>query len=148
MIMSLRFQRLILILITLVLLGAALLLILFNTKQNIVFFYTPTELLKNNNSLEKKVRIGGYIKQSSFTKYSLTEYEFKITDNENELLVFYQGILPDLFREGQGIVIEGFLDNKNNIVASKVYAKHDENYMPASIKKELEKNNQWKKDYK
>ena len=54
----------------------------------------------------------------------------------------------DLFREEQGIVIEGFMDKNKNIVASKVYAKHDENYMPASIKKELEKNNQWKKDYK
>ena len=65
--MSLRFQRLILILITLITLGAALLLILFNTKKNIVFFYTPTELLINNISLEQKIRIGGYIKQSSFT---------------------------------------------------------------------------------
>ena len=146
--MSLRFQRLILILITLVMLSAALLLILFNTKQNIVFFYTPTELLENNISLDKKVRIGGYVKESSFTKKSLNEYEFKITDNENEILVFYKGILPDLFREGQGTVVEGFLNNKNNIIASKVYAKHDEKYMPASIKKELEKNNQWKKKYK
>ncbi|SVE25727.1 uncharacterized protein METZ01_LOCUS478581, partial [marine metagenome] len=77
MVMSLRFQRLILILITLVMLSAALLLILFNTKQNIVFFYTPTELLENNISLDKKVRIGGYVKQSSFTKKSLNEYEFK-----------------------------------------------------------------------
>ena len=147
MTMSLRFQRLILILITLIVLSAALLLILFNTKQNIVFFYTPTELLENNIPLDKKVRIGGYVKQSSFIKKSLNEYKFKITDNLNELLVFYKGILPDLFSEGQGVVIEGFFKD-NNIVASKVYAKHDENYMPASIKKELEKNNQWKKDYK
>ena len=146
--MSLRFQRLILILITLVILSAALLLILFNTKKNIVFFYTPTELLKNNISLEQKIRIGGYVKQTSFTKKSINKYEFKITDNENELLVIYEGILPDLFREGQGAVIEGILNNKKYIVASKVYAKHDENYMPVSIKKELEKNNQWKKEYK
>ena len=146
--MSLRFQRLVLILITLVILSAAVLLILFNTKQNIVFFYTPTELIENNVTLEKKVRIGGYVKNSSFIKKSLNTYEFKITDNVNELLVFYNGILPDLFREGQGTVVEGFLNNSNNIIASKVYAKHDENYMPASIKKELEKNNQWKKNYK
>ena len=146
--MSLRFQRLILILITLVFLSAAVILILFNTKQNIVFFYTPTELIENDFILNKKVRIGGYVKNSSFIKKSLNNYEFTITDNVNELLVFYNGILPDLFREGQGTVIEGFLNNNNNIVASKVYAKHDENYMPASIKKELEKNNQWKKNYK
>ena len=148
MTMSLRFQRLILILITLVFLSAAVVLILFNTKQNIVFFYTPTELIENNLTLNKKVRIGGYVKNSSFIKRSLNAYEFKITDNVNELLVFYKGILPDLFREGQGTVVEGFLNNNNNIIASKVYAKHDENYMPASIKKELEKNNQWKKNYK
>jgi len=145
--MSLRFQRLILILMTLIILCAALLLILFNTKNNIVFFYTPTELIQNNISLENKIRIGGYVKKSSLTNKSLNKYEFKITDNENELLVYYEGILPDLFREGQGTVVEGILNSKNYIVASKVYAKHDENYMPASIKKELEKNNQWKKEY-
>ena len=148
MVMSLRFQRLILILITLVMLSTALILILFNTKKNIVFFYTPTELLKDNIFSEKKIRIGGYVKQLSFTEKSLNKYEFKITDNENELSVFYKGILPDLFREGQGTVVEGFLSNKNTIIASKVYAKHDENYMPASIKKELEKKNQWQKEYK
>ena len=130
-------------------LGAALLLILFNTKQNIVFFYTPTELLENNIAPDKKkLRIGGYVKKSSFVKKSLNNYEFKITDNANDLVIFYKGMLPDLFREEQGIVVEGLIDKNNNIIASKVYAKHDENYMPASIKKELEKNNQWKKDYK
>ena len=146
--MSLRFQRLILILLTLTILGAAILLIMFNTKQNIVFFYTPSELLEDNIDPNKKLRIGGYVKKLSFVEKSLNKYEFKITDNSNDLLIFYEGMLPDLFREEQGIVIEGFIDKNNNIVASKVYAKHDENYMPASIKKELEKNNQWKKDYK
>ena len=146
--MSLRFQRLVLILLTLILLGAAILLILFNTKQNIVFFYTPSELLQNNVALDKKLRIGGYVKKSSFNEKSLNNYEFRITDHANDLVIFYKGMLPDLFREEQGIVIEGFIDKNNNIIASKVYAKHDENYMPASIKKELEKNNQWRKDYK
>ena len=146
--MSLRFQRLVLILITLVLLGAAVLLILFNTKKNIVFFYTPTELIEKKITSGDKVRIGGYVKDSSLKKISLNQYEFKITDNENNLSVFYQGILPDLFKEGQGIVIEGLIENRSTINALRVYAKHDENYMPASIKEELEKNNQWKKDYK
>ena len=146
--MSLRFQRLILIIITLVFFCSAVLLILFNTQKNIVFFYTPSELIKNDkNLLEKKVRIGGYVKKNSFLQ-KLNNYQFKITDNISELLVFYEGILPDLFKEGQGTVVEGVLNNKNIIIASKIYAKHDENYMPASIKKELEKNNQWKKDYK
>ena len=146
--MSLRFQRLILILLTLTILGAAILLIMFNTKQNIVFFYTPSELLEDNIDPNKKLRIGGYVKKLSFVEKSLNKYEFKITDNSNDLLIFYEGMLPDLFREEQGIVIEGFINKNKNIVASKVYAKHDENYMPASIKKELEKSNQWKKDYK
>ena len=146
--MSLRFQRLILILLTLTILGAAILLIMFNTKQNIVFFYTPSELLEDNIDPNKKLRIGGYVKKLSFVEKSLNKYEFKITDNVNDLLIFYEGMLPDLFREEQGIVIEGFINKNKNIIASKVYAKHDENYMPASIKKELEKNNQWKKDYK
>ena len=146
--MSLRFQRLVLILISLLILGAAALLILFNTKKNIVFFYTPTELLEQKISFGDKIRIGGYVKDSSLKKISLNQYEFKITDNKNDLLVFYQGILPDLFREGQGTVVEGLIENQSTINALRVYAKHDENYMPASIKKELEKNNQWKKDYK
>ena len=110
--MSLRFQRLVLILITLVILGAAVLLILFNTKKNIVFFYTPTELMEKEITSGNKVRIGGYVKDSSLKKISLNQYEFKITDNENDLLVFYQGILPDLFREGQGTVIEGLIENQ------------------------------------
>ena len=146
--MSLRFQRLVLILLTLVMLSAAVFLILFNTKQNIVFFYTPSELLENNVALDKKLRIGGYVKKSSFVEKSLNNYEFKITDNANDLIIFYKGMLPDLFREEQGIVVEGLIDKNNQIIASKVYAKHDENYMPASIKKKLEKNNQWKKNYK
>tara|TARA_Y100000741_G_scaffold77420_1_gene56476 strand:- start:1507 stop:1899 length:393 start_codon:yes stop_codon:yes gene_type:complete len=129
-------------------LGAALLLILFNTKQNIVFFYTPSELIENKITSGVKVRIGGYVKKSSIKKKSINSYEFKITDNKNEILIFYNGILPDLFREGQGTVIEGTIIDQNTVNASKVYAKHDENYMPASIKKELEKNNQWKKEYK
>ena len=146
--MSLRFQRLILILITLVILGAAILLILYNTKKNIVFFYTPTELIEKKISNGDRVRIGGYVKNSSLKQISLNQYEFKITDNENDLSFFYQGILPDLFREGQGTVIEGLIENHSTVTALRVYAKHDENYMPASIKKELEKNNQWKKNYK
>ena len=82
--MSLRFQRLILILITLVTLCVAVLLILFNVKKNIVFFYTPSELIEDyKSSLEKKVRIGGYVKEDSFKQNSTNNYEFKITDNIN-----------------------------------------------------------------
>jgi Cytochrome c-type biogenesis protein CcmE len=86
-----------LILISLLILAAAALLILFNAKKNIVFFYTPTELLEQKISSGDKIRIGGYVKDSSLKKRSLNQYEFKITDNKHDLLVFYKGILPDLF---------------------------------------------------
>ena len=146
--MSLRFQRLVLILISLVILGAAVLLILINTKKNIVFFYTPTELIEQKIFYGDKIRIGGYVKDSSLKKISLNQYSFKITDNKNDLLVFYQGILPDLFREGQGTVIEGLIENQKTVKAVKVYAKHDENYMPASIKEDLKDTGYWNKKYK
>tara|TARA_Y100001970_G_scaffold166351_1_gene203474 strand:- start:38542 stop:38982 length:441 start_codon:yes stop_codon:yes gene_type:complete len=146
--MSLRFQRLIIIFITLIFLFGAVILILFNTKQNIVFFYTPTELLDIKIKYNSKIRIGGFVKKNSLEKIDKNKYKFEITDNKNNLTIIYEGILPDLFREGQGAVIEGYTNKSDNIVASRVFAKHDENYMPASIKKELEKNNQWKKNYK
>ena len=103
----------------------------------------PVSLLK----LKSEVNTRFYLKKDNDIQL-LTYKKFKITDNQNDLLVFYQGILPDLFREGQGTVIEGLIENQSTINALSVYAKHDENYMPASIKEELEKNNQWKKDYK
>ena len=85
---------------------------------------------------------------SLYKKISLNSYKFEITDNTNSIVINYNGILPDLFREGQGAVVEGILENKNLIKATNVYAKHDENYMPASIQKKLQDNNQWKKNYK
>ena len=146
--MSLKFQRLIIILLSVTLFFMAVLLILYNSKKNIIFFYTPTELIDNNLSQSKKIRIGGFVKKNSFNQLSLNSYEFYITDNDNYIKVYYNGILPDLFREGQGAVIEGYIVEKGNIKATNVYAKHDENYMPNSIKKELQKQEYWKKNYK
>ena len=146
--MSLRFQRLLVILVSMILLMSAVLLILFNSKQNIIFFYTPSEIPLENLALNSELRLGGLIEKGTYKKISKNNYEFNITDNKNSIKILYTGILPDLFREEQGVVIEGIIINENLIKAKTVYAKHDENYMPASIKKELEKNNQWKKDYK
>ena len=145
--MTLRFQRLILILITLVILLSAVLLILFNSKKNIIFFYTPSELIENNHPLQHVVRVGAFVEKESLKKISSNAYEFKITDNLTSLRVTYEGLLPNLFREGQGVVIEGILLEQNYIQANTVFAKHDENYMPLSIKKELEKNEYWQKKY-
>ena len=146
--MSLRFQRLVLILFTFIMLLTAVLLILFNSQKNIVFFYTPTELIKENQNIGQNIRIGGFVKKRSLKKLSMNSYEFEITDNLHSILIYYEGILPDLFREEQGAVVEGIIENSNIVKASNIYAKHDENYMPASIKKELEIKDQWKKNYK
>ena len=146
--MTLRFQRLFIILLSVTLLLSSLLLILFNSEKNIVFFYTPTEFYENKLKINTSVRIGGFVKENSFKKISLNSYEFSITDNNNEIKITYSGILPDLFRENQGTVIEGVIENINTINANTVYAKHDENYMPSSIKKELQKKEYWKKNYK
>ncbi len=145
--MSISFQRLIIILFSLILLTGAALLILYNSKQNLVFFYTPTEFLVSEKEDGQKVRIGGFVKKNSVLKEKSNLYEFEVTDNNNSILIKYKGILPNLFREEQGVVIEGKIKDNNTIDASRVFAKHDENYMPASIQKELKNKNYWQKEY-
>lgn len=146
--MTLRFQRLLLILFSLILLITAVSLILYNSRKNLIYFYTPSELLENDLELNQLVRVGAFVAKNSYIKIDADTYEFEVTDNIKSIKVSFTGLLPSLFREGQGAVIEGILLEKNYIKATSVYAKHDENYMPASIKKELEKNKVWKKDYK
>ena len=145
--MSLRYQRLLLILVSLILVISAILLILFNAKENISYFYTPSELSSSNIKISKQIRIGGYVEENSFNKISASLFTFKITDNKNSIYVSYSGILPDLFREGQGAVIEGFFESKNKFKAVTVFAKHDENYMPSSIKSDIESSGYWNKKY-
>ncbi len=146
--MSIRYQRLILILVSLTLVLCSVLLILYNVKDNISYFYTPSELKNSDIKINKQIRIGGFIKKDSFIKLSSSSFKFSITDNENSIEVSYNGILPDLFREEQGAVIEGYFQNKNIFNAVTVFAKHDENYMPSSIKKKLENTGYWEKKYK
>ena len=145
--MTLRFQRLLLIVISLIFLTSSVLLILFNSKKNIIFFYTPSELIQSNSKINDTLRIGGFVKKNSINNLGNNKYTFIITDNIKNLKVTYSGLLPDLFREGQGAVIEGILLKNNIIDASTVFAKHDENYMPAPIKKQLQNNYYWKKKY-
>jgi len=146
--MSLRFQRLLLILFSLVMILGAVLLILFNARENISYFYTPSEIRVANIDLNENIRMGGFIEKDSLNKISSSSFNFRITDNNNSINVVYNGILPDLFREGQGAVIEGFFKNKETFNATSVFAKHDENYMPSSIKKGIEKSGFWNKKYK
>ena len=145
--MSLSFQRLLVVLLSLIFLTGAVLLILFNSKKNLIFFYTPSELINSKTKIDDTVRIGGFVKNGSIKKNKENEYHFIITDNKKTIKIIYNGLLPDLFREGQGAVIEGRLLKNNIIKASNVFAKHDENYIPVSIKKQLESSKYWKKEY-
>ena len=146
--MSLRFQRLLLILLTLVIILSAVLLILYNARENVSYFYTPSEIGKSEITINKIIRIGGFVENDSFNKISSSKFKFRITDEKASILVMFNGILPDLFREGQGAVIEGAFVNNNIFNATNVFAKHDENYMPASIKEDLKDTGYWNKEYK
>ena len=145
--MKRKHKRLLLVLVSLGLLGLGTAILLSAIEYNLVFFYTPSEIENKSIKNDQVFRIGGVVVNGTI-KHSNSFSSFSLTDFRKTISVTFKGVLPDLFREGQGTVIEGVLNNNNNIIASKVYAKHDENYMPASIKKELEKNNQWKKNYK
>ena len=146
--MSKRFQRVTLIVVSLVFLLSSVILILFNIKNNVVFFLTPSEFFTQEIKNNKKIRIGGMVKKNS---YKLNENNnqnfFIITDYKNEINVYFIGILPDLFKEESGVVAEGTIEN-NVLNAKQVFAKHDENYIPEKISKELKKSGYWKKDYK
>ena len=146
--MSLRFQRLLLILLTLVIILSAVLLILYNTREHVSYFYTPSEIDNSNIVINKIVRIGGFVENNSFNKISSSEFYFRITDEKASIFVTFNGILPDLFREGQGAVIEGAFGDNDIFNATNVFAKHDENYMPASIKEDLKDSGYWNKNYK
>lgn len=118
---------------------AALVLVILNFRENIVFFYSPTEL-KNlqseNKKLPKKIRIGGLVKEKSVKKITALEVEFVVTDLQNEVKTHYSGLLPDLFREKQGVVANGFFDKeKNEFFSSELLIKHDEKYVPPEISK-------------
>ena len=110
-------------------------------KENVVYFLTPTEIYnKTDISFEKKIRVGGLVKINSVNK-SETLINFIITDLNNEIIVSYNGLVPNLFSEGKGVVAEGELKDKKYFIADKILAKHDENYMPPEVKKALEKSN-------
>ena len=116
-------------------------LILKSLEDNIVYFFSPTEIYnKPTISLNKKIRLGGLVKEGSTQKKD-SSINFIITDLKNEIIVSYNGLLPNLFAEGKGVIAEGQLTDKKYFVAEKILAKHDENYMPPEVKKAIEKSN-------
>ena len=145
--MNAKYRRLFITIIIVLTLGLATKLILMALEDNIVYFYTPNDLIEkfgDNQNIQNKIRIGGLVLESSIKKEG-EKTIFMITDKKKEVKVVFDGPLPDLFREGQGIVAEGMFQN-NNFIASEVLAKHDENYMPPEVADALKKNNVWKGD--
>ena len=131
------------IFLILLLLSASLIIffVLKSLEENVVYFFSPTEIYDRPNiSFNTKIRIGGLVKQDSLS-INKTFTKFIITDLKNEIIVTYNGSVPNLFSEGKGVIAEGQLKDKKYFVADKILAKHDENYMPPEVSKILEKSN-------
>ena len=131
---KLRFFFVLLILSTLIL---STFLVLKSLEENVVYFQSPTEIKVLSEIDNKKIRVGGMVKINSISM-DANEINFIITDFKNEINVIYSGAVPNLFTEGKGVVAEGYLKDKNFFLASKILAKHDENYMPPEVKAALE----------
>ena len=143
--MKRKYKRLSFVGLGVLILSAAGSLILFAFKDNIVFFLSPTEItekfLTNKITAQQRLRVGGLVEKGSVTKGVINR--FKVTDLNKSIFVEFKGLLPDLFREGQGIVAEGRYDNAV-FIASEVLAKHDETYMPPEVADALKKTGKWK----
>ena len=136
-------KRLYIVGLALLFLGAAAALVLTAFEDNIVFFYSPTDLAEKNVGPGRTVRIGGLVADGSVVKSDAT-VTFTVTDLNKSVDVAYTGILPDLFREGQGVVAEGRIGPDGRFTATEVLAKHDENYMPKEVADALKASGQWK----
>lgn len=119
-------------------LSVAVILVLFAVKDNVVFFHTPTDVAEKKIAVGQRFRLGGLVAAGSVTRGQGTTVEFAVTDTLASVKVSYEGILPDLFREGQGVVTEGRLERDGHFVADTVLAKHDETYMPPEVAKALQ----------
>ena len=122
--------------------AATIIFLIFKSlEKNVVYFFSPTEIYDRLSiSNDKRIRIGGLVKEKSIIK-SQTSIKFIITDLKNEIIVTYDGVIPNLFAEGKGVIAEGHLKDKKYFVADSILAKHDENYMPPEVSKALEKSN-------
>ena len=133
-------SRIFLFFLSIALLGLIIFFIFKSLEDNLVYFFSPTEINnKINISYHEKIRVGGLVKENSITKKE-TSINFIITDLKNEIFVTYSGPIPNLFSEGKGVIAEGKLKDKKFFVADRILAKHDENYMPPEVGKALEKN--------
>ena len=125
--------------ISIVLAGLIIFIILRSLEENVVYFFSPTEIYnKESISIDKNIRVGGLVKKDSVSEDG-TSINFIITDLKREIIVSYNGLLPNLFSEEKGVIAEGKLKDKKYLIANKILAKHDENYMPPEVSKALEK---------
>ena len=145
--MTRKGKRLTLIIGALAALGLAAGLILFALRDNIVFFYTPSELALKQVAPGARLRIGGLVKEGSVVR-SGQDVAFTITDKTKDLEIAYTGLLPDLFREGQGVVVDGVLQSSGAFKADSVLAKHDERYMPKDVADRLKAQGVWQGEKK
>jgi cytochrome c-type biogenesis protein CcmE len=142
--MTRKRRRLYILLLFMLGIGTAAALTLTAFRDNLVFFYSPTEIVEKNAPPGRNMRIGGLVEMGSVERVpGTTEVRFKVTDLQHNLMVVYNGALPDLFREGQGVVAQGQLDPDGVFRAREVLAKHDENYMPPEVAETLKKSGHW-----
>lgn len=141
--MTRKRQRLLAVMLGLGLLAGATALVLTAFSNNLVFFYSPTELKAMAIRPGAEVRVGGLVEFKS-VKRDGTHVAFRVTDGKNDIPVAYTGVLPDLFREGQGVVVEGRMEAGGRFAAATVLAKHDERYMPPNVVAELKKTGHWR----
>ncbi len=140
-------QRLWLVSLVVILLGGAAALALTAFEENIVFFRSPTEIAAGKAEVGRLIRIGGLVEEGSVQRTAgSSEVKFKVTDGAAKIMVTYRGILPDLFRESQGIVAQGRLQTDGSFAAVEVLAKHDETYMPPEVAEALKKSGYWQKN--
>ena len=144
--MTRRQRRLVLIGSALGVLALALALVLGALRDSIVFFNSPTDVVEKQIAPGQRIRLGGLVKSGSIARGENLQVRFDVTDGRNTISVAYQGLLPDLFREGQGVVTEGTLDGAGTFRADSVLAKHDENYMPPEVAESLKRQGHWKDD--
>lgn len=145
--MTRKQRRLVLIGSALGVLAIALALVLNALRDTIVFFNSPTDITEKHLPPGTRIRLGGLVKTGSLVRSDSLKVRFEVTDGNKDVAVAYQGVLPDLFREGQGVVAEGALDPAGVFNADTVLAKHDENYMPKEVAEALKKSGHWKDDY-
>ena len=145
--MTRKQRRLILIGSSLGVLAIAAVLVLSAMSDSIVFFNSPTDLAEKHLAPGTRVRLGGLVVDGSVVKSQDLNVRFEVTDGNNAVAVKYQGILPDLFREGQGVVAEGVVEPGGNLKADTVLAKHDERYMPKEVADALKKSGHWEEEY-